>query len=33
MQGFLRAFRDDYDFVIANGENAAGGAGHNPQAL
>ena len=27
MQDFLRAFRDDYDFVIANGENVAGGAG------
>ncbi len=27
MQQFLAAVRDDYDFVIANGENAAGGFG------
>lgn len=26
-RAFLRAFRDDYDFVIANGENVAGGFG------
>lgn len=26
-RAFLEAFRDDYDFIIANGENAAGGFG------